>query len=339
MILEGNMNNIFYLKKFLNNKIKYTKFKDEMTYKDIINLNETYFIDYKNDILTFEKDEIYIFYFDNNNFEQNEIQLYIFKEESNKEISLSEQNYLYFKKDNTYKISNQNLNSLLKLSRKTLDSEIKLNNENISLNYNNLYYNTSNKNKFELIINNNNAFMEILYKLSVSYEELDFEKLEFNLSNTCYIIKIPKQNYTNKIINFEIIGNDNSEYLVFHDYTILPYFHEYPEYHKMSLNKFNFSIEEPYQDSITLMENEFYYVMIKKNTEDLKVFITIENKNEESKEEKDNDKSLWLIIIFVIIVLIVILLIIFYIRGKKGLSSKSLEENLNTAGEIIEVEL
>jgi hypothetical protein len=339
MILEGNMNNIFYLKKFLNNKIKYTKFKDEMTYKDIINLNETYFIDYKNDILTFEKDEIYIFYFDNNNFEQNEIQLYIFKEESNKEISLSEQNYLYFKKDNTYKISNQNLNSLLKLSRKTLDSEIKLNNENISLNYNNLYYNTSNKNKFELIINNNNAFMEILYKLSVSYEELDFEKLEFNLSNTCYIIKIPKQNYTNKIINFEIIGNDNSEYLVFHDYTILPYFHEYPEYHKMSLNKFNFSIEEPYQDSITLMENEFYYVMIKKNTEDLKVFITIENKNEESKEEKDNDKSLWLIIIFVIIFLIVILLIIFYIRGKKGLSSKSLEENLNTAGEIIEVEL
>ena len=341
MTFEGYMVNILYIKNFLNNKIKIAKFKDEMSYKDILNLNETYFTDYKEELITFEKDEIYIIYLDNNKFEQNEIQFYLNKEESEKEVSLSHQNYLYFKKDNKYKILNPDINILLKLSRKTLDSEIKSIDGNISLNHSNLYYNASNSKEFELNINNNNAFIEILYKLSDSYEELEFEKLEFNLSNDCNIIKIPKQNYTNKIINFEIIGNDKSEYLIYHDYTILPYFHKYEEGIKMSLNKFNFSIEEPYLDSITLMENEFYYVMIKKNDEELKVFIKIENKTENYEEEKDNDKLSWwkitLIIIFSIIFLIFIILLILYIRGKRGISSKSLEENLNNVGEINEI--
>jgi len=350
MIFEGYMNNILYLKNFLNNKIKYTKFKDEMTYKDIMNLNETYFEDYKEDIITFEKNEIYILLFDNNNFEQNEIQFYLCKEESEKEISLSQQNYFYFIRDKTYKINNQNLNILLKLSRKTLDSEIKLIDGSIILNKSSLYYNINNSKEFELMINNNNAFIEILYKLSDSYEELVFteSESEFILSNNCYIIKIPKQNYLNKIINFEIIGNDNSEYLIFHDYTILPYFHKYHEDNKMSLNKFNFSIEEPYHDSITLMENEFYYVMIKKNYEELKVFIKIENKSEESKEseneeEKDNDNlsssKITLIIIISIIFLILIILLIFYIKRKKQISSESLEKNINKLDKFLEVEL
>ena len=340
MIFEGYMTNILYLKNFLNNKIKIAKFKDEMSYKDIINLNENYFIDYNEDILTFDINEIYIIYFDNNNFEQNEIQFYLNKEESEKEVLLSKQNYLYFKKDNKYIIKNPDLNILLKLSRKTIDSEIKSIDENIILDCNNLYYNASNSKEFELNINNNNAFIEVLYKISDSYEELEFEKLEFNLTNTCNIIKIPKQNYKNKIINFEIIGNDKSEYLIYHDYTILPYFHKYEENIKMSLNKFNLSIEEPYLDSITLMENEFYYVMIKKNDEELKIFIKIEDKTED-EEEKDNDKLLWweitLIITFSIIFLIFIILLILYIKGKKGMSSKSLEENLNNAGEINEI--
>ena len=344
MIFEGYMNNILYLKNFLNNTIQYTKFKDEMTYKDIMNLNETYFTDYKEDILTFEKDEIYILYFDNNNFEQNEIQFYLNKEESDKEISLSQQNYLYFKKDNRYKINNEDLNILLKLSRKTLDSEIKLIDGSIILNKNSLYYNINNRKEFELMINKNNAFIEILYNLSDSYEELVFRESEFILSNNCYIIKIPKQNYANQIINFEIIGNDNSKYLIFHDYTILPYFHKYPEDNKMSLNKFNFSIEEPYHDSITLMENEFYYVMIKKNYEELKLLIKIKNRYEGSKENENGKENLsssgiTFIIIISIIFLILIILLILYIRRKKQISSESLEKNINKLDKFIEVEL
>ena len=347
MILEGYMNNILYLKNFLNNTIKYAKFKDEMSYKDIININETYFIDYKGDILTFEKDEINILYFDNNIFGQNEIQFYLYKEESDKEILINQQNYLYLQKDNIYIIKNTDLNILLKLSRKTLDSEILID-ESIILNYKNLYYNINNSKEFELIINNKNAFIEILYKLSDSYEELEFEKLEFNLTNSCSIIKIPKQNYSNKLIKFEIIGNDKSEYLIYNDYTILPYFHKYEENNKMNLNKFNFSIVEPYLDSNTLMENEFYYVMIRKNTEELKVFIKIENKTEENKasekKEKKNKKKLSLlgiilIIIFSLLFLIFIVLLICYIWGKKkGISSKSLEENLKNVSEIKDVE-
>ena len=199
-----------------------------------------------------------------------------------------------------------------------------------------------------MIINNKNDFIEILYKLSDSYEELEFEKLEFNLTNSCSIIKIPKQNYSNKLIKFEIIGNDKSEYLIYNDYTILPYFHKYEENNKMNLNKFNFSIVEPYLDSNTLMENEFYYVMIRKNTEELKVFIKIENKTEENKEsekkEKKNKKKLSLlgiilIIIFSLLFLIFIVLLICYIWGKKkGISSKSLEENLKNVSEIKDVE-
>ena len=294
MIFEGyGDENILYINPVLNNKIKYAKFNDEMSYEDIININDTYFTDYTGDILTFEKDKIHILYFDNNNYQQNIIQFYLCKEEWDKDISLNIHNYLYLKKDNTYKLNNPNLNIMLKLSRKTLNSEIKTS-DNIILDANNLYYNISkDNNEFQLSINKENAFIEVLYNFIDSYEDLEFEESEFNLLKEYNIIKIPKRNYTNKIINFEIIGNDKSEYLIYHDYTIFPYFHYYQnqETEKMNLTKCNFSIEEPYLESIKLMENEFYYVMIRKNKEELKLYIKIENKTEESEESEIEEES------------------------------------------------
>ena len=113
----------------------------------------------------------------------------------------------------------------------------------------------------------------------------------------------------------------------------------------MNLNKCNFSIIEPYPKSINLMEKEFYYVMIMKNNEELNVNIKIENKTEESESEEEKDKkkeklSWWeitLIVISSIIFFTLIFLIICFIKRKKGISSKKLEDKLEKLDEIKEL--
>ena len=271
-ILEFYNDHILYLKEFFKNEVKFAKFKDEMTLDDIININKNYFTDLTGEIMHIKKNEIYIVYFDHNISEQNIIQFFLWKEEADKEISLSnefQQNYLYLKKNNIYKFeNNENKNILFRLSKKTLNSEIKLY-DKIILNKDNIYFNISAHKNFELNIRKESAFIEVLYNYIDSYDDFDFEKLEFNLSKAFNIIRIPKQNYKNQIIKFEIIGNNNPEYLIIHDYTIFPYFPNLKTKKYITSKKFNFDIEEPYPESLTLMDNEFYYVLIIKNNEKL----------------------------------------------------------------------
>ena len=340
-ILEFNNDHILYLKEYFKNEVKFAQFKDEMTFDDIININKNYFTYLTGDILLIKKNEIYIIYFDHDISEQNIIQFFLWKEESDKEISLSndfQQNYLYLKTNNIYKFeNNENKNILFKLSRKTLNSEIKLSDE-IILNKDNIYYNISSQNNFELSINKESAFIEVLYNYIDSYDELNFEKLEFNLSKAFNVIRIPKQNYKNKIIKFEIIGNDNPEYLIIYGYTIFPYFPNLKTEKYITSKKFNFDIEEPYPDSLTLMKNESYYVLIGiKNNEKLNLTIKIEN-NPDEKEEENKGLSWWEItlitvgsIVFIILIIILIIFLIRYLKAKKSkLSKNKIEETENS---------
>ena len=75
-ILEFYNDHILYMKEFFKNEIKFAKFKDEMSFNDIININKNYFTDFTDDILHFKKNEIYIIYFDHNISEQNIIQFF-----------------------------------------------------------------------------------------------------------------------------------------------------------------------------------------------------------------------------------------------------------------------
>ena len=340
-ILEFYNDHILYIKEFLQNNIRFAKYIDEMSLNDIINLNKNYFTDINENILQIKKNDIYIIYFDHNISEQNIIQFFLWKEESDKEISLlnnNNQNCFYLKANNKYKFENHgNKNILFKLSRKTLNSEIKLS-DKIILNKDNIYYNISAHTNFELSINNESAFIEVLYNYFDSYEEFEFEQLEFNLSKTFNIIKIPKKNYKNKIIKFELIGNDNSEFLIIHDYTIFPYFLNVKTEKYIKTKKLNISIVEPYPDSLILMENEFYYVMIKKNNETLNLYIKIEQKKENENDETNTEQTLswWKIVLIVISSIILLVLIVFlirYIKTKKSKSSKNIEESIENLEE------
>ena len=342
-IFEFYNEHILYIREFLTNEIKFARFRDEMSFNDIININKNYFTDLNGDILNIKQNEIYIIFFEHDISEQNIIQFFLCKEESDKEILLLDDynpNYLYLKSNNIYNINNnENKDILFKLSRKTLNSEIK-SSDRLILNKENIYYNISNKKEFELNINKESALIEILYNYIDSYDNLEFEKSKFNLSQTFNIIKIPKKNYKNKIINFEIIGNDDSEYLIIQDYIIFPYFPNLKTKKYFTSKKFNFNIEEPYPESLTLMENEFYYVLIYKNNGELNLSIKIENKSEEEDKNENNNLSWWkivLIVVSAIVFLILVLIIIHFIKTKKIKSNKESPEKLMSLEEIKEL--
>ena len=69
LLLQFESEHVLYLNNILKlepNKLKYLKYRDGMSYKDILDLNEQYFEEFKGDIFHMEKNELYIIYFDYN---------------------------------------------------------------------------------------------------------------------------------------------------------------------------------------------------------------------------------------------------------------------------------
>ena len=201
--------------------------------------------------------------------------------------------FLYLQKGKSYIINfKDNLkNIMIKLSRKTLNSEIII--DNTILNSSNLYFKLEDNfnGAIELNVSKDDALIEFLFKQpEEEIEILDFEKMEFELTKDFNLIKIPK-NYASKIINFDISSNDNFDFGIFVGYSIPPYsYYDSNEvYNKISIksNNFTFQIKNHYKDDIKLMENEYYCVMIQLFNRDLSLKITLEDEEEHKDEEEE----------------------------------------------------
>ena len=330
-------NNIFNEKE---NKIKHAKYNDKIKYQDILDINDEYFTDYSGDTFTLNKDETHIIYF-NNNLEA-QVHISINPVEINEITIPKEQiiNYLYLKKGNTYDLEflDSSLDIMLKLSRKTSNSVISIEDNNkVILNWNNLYYHNMNKKKFKFKVEDNDAILEFIYNLEEYSDIFDLEKLEFNLIKEINIIKIPK-NYKN--IDIEIIAGEFSEYSIYRGYSIPPFSHisNVKDENKMVINNFNFSIYEPYNENIKLMKDEYYIIMIRVFYGDLNVKINAEkydNKIEDDDEDGLKDYEIALIVVGAVMFVILLIVIIFIVIRKRRLKDEKIEDKVNNMNERI----
>ena len=354
-ILDFRDDHILYLDNLLNNaetKLKIAEYNNTMSYKDIINVNDKYFSNCNGKIMELEKGKIYLIYIDFDILEQ----VYSFIDRLNLEESIEiidNTKFLYLQKEKSYILDfKYNLkNIMIKLSRKTLNSEIIIKNDNTTLNSSNLYFELEDNFNgiIELIVSKDDALIEFLYKQpEEEIEILDFEKMEFELTKDFNLIRIPK-NYTSKIINFDISSNDNFDFGIFVGYSIPPYsYYDSDEIkNKLSIksNNFIFQIKNHYKDDIELMENEYYCIMIQIFNRDLSLKIRLEDEEEEHEgkdnEDEDDDKLEWwaytLIAVGSLIVLALVIFLIIKIYGRGKMSNKEIEEKLNDVNEIKEL--
>ena len=121
-----------------------------MSYKDILDLNEQYFEEFKGDIFHMEKNELYIIYLDYNTDYVLNPYYYSISPIANEKISFEEGgiDFLYLQKNKNYEIDFglSKSEGVLKLSEMSLNSEIIIDDELI-LNKKNKYYKFKTYNK------------------------------------------------------------------------------------------------------------------------------------------------------------------------------------------------
>ena len=227
---------------------------------------------------------------------------------------------------------------MIKLDRKTINSEIIIKEKNIKLNSDKLFYEFEGGfGRLTLEIKNENALIEIRRKCVEESSIIDINEnnLKFNLTKRFNFIKIP-QEYSSKIINFKLEGKENliinidptytKAYYCLYDYMII-------EYNTILSNNYNFNITNHYKENITLMEDEYYYVIIQTLNKNLSLTLTIEDNPEEADKNKKNSndhKTLWIICISIgaFILIILIIFIIIARRKKKKESLDFLKEDI-----------
>ena len=334
---------VLYLKGILdipNNLIKIAKITNGMTFKDIEERNIKYYNNYDGEIFSIKANESYIIDFNYDDIVLDQINIFLHPNETEENITIEDiyTGYLYLQKDKTYtlNITDNYVNRTIKLSRKTLNSEIiieKDENENTKLNSKNLYYKIDNyTGEIKIKVNNDDALIEFLYEISSLTEKLDFEKLELNVNSYLSLIQIPKK-YTSKRITFEFYPSEDAIYSLFNGYSnenyayyrYIPFFHEIATYFKLVVN-------DTY-NSLELMEDEYYNVLIELYDGSLKLKINVED-----IEEKKKGLPVWAIILIVVgclIVIIAIVLIIIMIKKRKTTNKDiELKEKIETLTEL-----
>ena len=228
---------------------------------------------------------------------------------------------------------------MIKLSRKTSNSEISFEDNKILLNYDNLYYLYKNNNRnttLKLKIKNNDAIIEFLYNLTNNniIENINFEKSEIKIKNEINIIKIPKR-YKN--ITIDIKSEYEVQYSIIQGYSIPPFSHntEVDEKDRMTSNNYHIDIPDPYNEQIKIIDNEYYIVMIRLFEGELDVYLNGEKETESEDENGLEWYEILLIVLGSIIFIIVIILIFIYIRRhKKGDSFEKIEDKMQNLTEI-----
>ena len=275
-IIQLSNEHILYIKSGSNDKIKYAIYTDEMDYLKIIKGDNNYFKTYSdNKIMDLEKDEIYILYFDYKDGDEiyfAYINIDPVVEDNLIQINDNSQNYLYLQKDKRYKIEFQNMrmNTMLKLSKNTINSEVKIIEQNVDINSENYYYELDNNIAIEngilqFEVTGEDAFIEIMFKDSQKddFDILDFEQKNFDLKKKYNIITIPKS-YSTYTVIFEIKSLTESNYTISQGYSLKEYNHfpDLEENDLIQLNNYKFIINKHYKDKNEFMDDEFYTIMI-----------------------------------------------------------------------------
>ena len=185
LLLQSPQDHIFYgenMLKYETNKVKHAIYNNDMKLEDIIEGNDNYFTEYKekDSFINLLKDEINIIIIDYPTLTQ--IHYFIGPKNISENIEIIDKNtnFIYLQKDKIYVLDfkNNKINRMIKLSRKTLSSEIKIVGENSLLNSDNIYYPIKDdfKGEITLEVTKSDAILEFLFKFD-DVEILDYENL------------------------------------------------------------------------------------------------------------------------------------------------------------------
>ena len=373
IILQFPEDHIFYANNFINdkkNKIKYTRFNNQMNLDDILEGNDEYFKEYTNNdaFIHFKKDELYILLINYSSFTQ--LHYFLGPKIINEKINIigSDTNFLFLEKNKTYELDfkDNTIDRLIKLSRKTLNSEINIIDANIVLNSNNIYHQLEDgfKGKLKLEVKNSDAFIEFLFKIN-DYE-LVFYDNNTRINTTrrfIYITAISNREFSKKI-TFNLQSDKKLSTKLFVGYSIAPYSYYFPgnaNYLSASNNSNTDTISfEP--EAIKLMNNEYFFVLFENLGNYLSISMSDEDITPESSDKEDKDESdetdkkedesdkkkdeikgeeglaSWktaLIVVFVILALLILFIIIFFcFRKNKRLTDQTIEHIMENLTDI-----
>ena len=263
-----------------NSEVKIAEYNNNMSDLDIIQINEKYFTDCNNKLISIEKNKIYIIAIStSDNFELNKLLKILLQPKQIKnqiEVKEDKTSILYLNQSNKEYILDFSMNykdRIIQLSRATLNGEIEIKNEqmqtSVTLNSDNLYYTFDEYNKGifngKLIIKvNKDALIEFLVDYSNEAEILnEKEYKEYKLKRNT-VITFEKNN-REKPIYIKIFSKNNKpfKYGMIAGFTYGKYYH-YSNYYKFeeTLYKYDSYIIEVNLPNITLKEGEYYYLML-----------------------------------------------------------------------------
>ena len=343
LILQFTEDHIFYCNDIFGdnlNNVKFASYNNEMMPEDIIEGNDKYFSVYTDKFIILEKEKINILIWNHTNIDQFHYYFEVKNNPSKIDVIGKETNFVYLEKDKEYTLDFQNntLNRMIKLSKKTNDSEIKINNKNILLNSNNTYYKIEEgfKGKITLEATKSDAIIEFLFKMP-DIEVLDYENLNKNSSKKYNLIKFSGK-YLGKSVELKFKNNaDMITFNAFFGYSKPPYSYYYPQNTNTfseKNNTFNLVFNIPVEDK--LMEDEYFCLMIENLLGDnLEIMGDYQNKDKSgNKKGFENWKIILIISASVVALLIIIIIIVCCCRKRKQLSNKEIEDKMENLNEI-----
>ena len=229
---------------------------------------------------------------------------------------------------------------MIKLSKKTNNSEIIIKEENTTLNSNNLYYQIKDnfKGKIKLESTNSDAIIEFLFKIP-DVEVLDYEQLNANSPKKYTLIKFSKK-YSGKNVELKFKNNNAISFNYFVGYSKPPYFYYFNTVEKVNTFSFNNhtgSIIFTIPEEENIMEDECFCTLIENLAPgNLEIYYQSNDKNQDNKDFKT-----WMLIIIIatsiVVLLIIIIIIICCYKKKRQLSNQEINDKLEHLNEIKDI--
>ena len=327
-IIQTSKDLIFYSYDIFNqndNKITFAQYNNEMKPEDIVLGNDKYFTNYTDNFITLEKNKINILCINYSSLSQ--IHYYFNEKNNNKYIYIKDKNIntIYLQRDKKYILDFKNniINRMIKLSKKTINSEINITSENVIINSNNLYYQIKDDFKGKItLVANNDAIIEFLFKMP-DVKVFDFEQLKNTFSSKKYSLIKLSQKFLNKNVNLTFKTNKDKIYFnIFFGFSKPPYSYYYFTQDNVNTlgannNTFYYNFIIPIENN--LIEDEYFCILIENLVEgNLEIEGDIQNDDDKNKNEKGFQTWKIILIIVAAVVLLIIIIIIVYCIKKKN---------------------
>ena len=282
-IFEITEDNYLYIDSFDKNiKFYYTKYNDDLTIDDMINLNEEYFKEELPQLMFLEKDNIFIGIFKQ---DLTFAKLYFYDKLPEKfNVRYKDKSLMLLEPNKVYQLNfsqiykpfmirlNEKIDTILKISDSSMEEqEISLTNKYFipsSQLYNGIIYiNTSEALK--------GAFIEVLYNFGENETDIIVSNINnYKINKNITLIEFSPPEKDKNIIDI-LIESKGTKYLsAYGGFSKDGYFYNLPVKEKYTNDFYGIKLNNPLKD-IQLEGNETYYIALMVENDDSQVYLTV----------------------------------------------------------------